>query len=429
MAIFRYEATDITGKEMRGAMDATDAHEVSRRLQEKGFRQVNVVGAASSGAATSQVARGVGGVMPSSVAAGAATVAPPRSIGGWATVTAPPATLGTFFRQMASLTHAGFSTSASLLDLGNRTAHKGLAHAATEMGRATGNGARLSDQMEAHPGLFAPHIVGLVAAGETGGFLPFAYEEAALGAEQDAALRQGLWLPKVLIWNAVWTVLLMQAFFPAIDAAKLGNAQAASQVAAAFVSPLHRTIWATVIGILLHIGAVVVGKMRHQPWARDWFDAVSLRVPAMARLAKMRGMASFTRVLRRLLLSGISPATAYAAAANSVPNAVIRERLWSGINVVRGGRGLDEAIQSTGMMETDPLNLLITGQKTGQWVEMLDQVTAFYQDEAARATDAARAAQKRFGWLLTLIVNGYIMIAITHYGYKLMFSFVDEFGK
>jgi type II secretory pathway component PulF len=80
-------------------------------------------------------------------------------------------------------------------------------------------------------------------------------------------------------------------------------------------------------------------------------------------------------------------------------------------------------------MGDDPLQLLITGQKTGQWMEMLDRVTAYYQEEAARATDAAKSAQKRAGVLITLISMGYVTIAVTAGGYNLMFKFADSFGS
>jgi type II secretory pathway component PulF len=66
------------------------------------------------------------------------------------------------------------------------------------------------------------------------------------------------------------------------------------------------------------------------------------------------------------------------------PNTVLAERFLAGAAIVRAGRGLDEAVQATGLMGHDPVQLLVTGQKTGQWLEMLDRVTMFYQDEAAR---------------------------------------------
>lgn len=411
MAIFRYEAADVSGVVLRGAMEAVSTQEVQRRLTERGYLRVQVLGTPSG-------------------AVGGASLAPPGDgrRTGFAIGGASPAEMGTFFRQLASLVHAGFTVSSAFADLGPRTAHGGLRKAAAAIAASTMNGGSVAGRMATYPALFAPHVVGLVAAAETGGFVEFAFEEAALGAEQDAALKQGMWLPKVLIWNAVWTVLLMQPLFPNIDANKLSSGDPRIMVGA-MNGYGHALAIVIPFGILLHVVAFAVGKARHQPFAEWAFDGLSLRIPVMARLAKMRGMAAFTRVLRRLLLSGISPAPAYTAAIDAVPNALLRERLRMGIPVARGGQSLDAAIQATGVMEHDSLQMLITGQKTGQWVEMLDRVTAYYQDQAAIATDAARAAQKRLGWILTLIVTGYVTCVGTWGIYKVIFKVADEYSK
>ena len=409
MAIFRYEAADVGGKVLRGAMEAGSPQDVVRRLNERGYQQVQVLGA------------------PSGMAMGA-TTAPARPMpgdldarrGAFAFGAVPTTVLATFFRQMASLVHAGFTVGASLSDLGMRTSHRGLQSAVKSMGAATVNGGSFAGQMAQFPGIFPEHVVGLVRAGETGGFVEFSLAECALWAEQDAALRQGMWLPKILIWNAVWTVLLMQNLFTGIDAKKLMDGTASSMTHA--LDGYGRTLpWLIALGLALHLICYVVGKMRHQPFAERFVDGLSLRLPVMARLAKMRALAAFTRVLSRLLRSGISPAPAYEAAASSVPNAVLRDRLRLGVPIVRGGQGIDSAIQVTGLMGNDPLQMLVTGQKTGQWIEMLDRVTSYYQDEAVRATENAKAFQKRLGWILTLMVTGYVICAGTYGCYNVMF--------
>ena len=101
----------------------------------------------------------------------------------------------------------------------------------------------------------------------------------------------------------------------------------------------------------------------------------------------------------------------------------------AGQDVLRSGGGMDQAMQATRLLGHDPLQLLVTGMKTGQFVEMLDRVTAYYQEEAARATDAARAAQKRLGVLVTILTSGYILCAATYYGYRLMFKFTDNIAQ
>jgi len=388
VAVFRYEAADVSGKILRGAMDAPSAQEVARRLTERGYQAVQVQGAVATSAA-------------------AAAASPVPAGSGWAFGKAvSPADLGTFFRQMASLLNAGFTPASALGDLATRTAQKDLARAAGQAAEGTARGETISQNLARFPALFAPHVVGLVGAGEAGGFLPFAFEEAALGAEQDAALRQGLWLPKLLIWQAVWSVLLLQPLFPSLNP---------DNVLAGFASYGRTLLFVCIpLGLGLHGLAALGGWWWRQPANRFFRDRLSLRVPVMARVAKMRALASFTRVLRRLLLAGVSPEPAFVGAARSAPNLALSEQLLRAAPVLRSAQGLDAAINATGLMDHDPIQLLVTGQKTGQWVEMLDRVTLFYQEEAARATDAAKSAQKRVGGIVTLISMGYVTIVTTH---------------
>lgn len=409
---------------MRGAMDAPSAQEVSVRLSARGFQHVNVLNGAGGNSG------GAGTAMPQSVGPSAASVAyggqsaasfsapAPANNGPLFGAVPRPEDIGLFFRQMASLSNAGFTPSAALSDLGPRTSHRALGQAALVMAQATANGASLAGQMALFPVLFAPHVVGLTHAGETGGFLPFVFEEAALGAEQDAALKQGLWFFSFLAWQSVWSVLLTIPLIPSVNPNNLS----------AFFGTYAKGVFfiAVPIGILLHIGATVVKKMRHQPAFRDKFDVISLKIPVMARLARMRGLAAFTRVLRRLLMAGISPERAYVGAMNAAPNAWVRERLALGLPVVRSAQGLDAAIAATGLMAHDPLQLLNTGQKTGQWVEMLDRVTGWYQEEAARATQAAKGAQKQASVVLTIASSGYVLIVAAS-GMSHMFGWVDQF--
>ncbi|MBC8103956.1 MAG: type II secretion system F family protein [Cytophagales bacterium] len=413
MAIFRYEVADTTGKVMRGAMDAPSAQEVSRRLFEQGYDAVQVLPATTGEAATATVA-----TSSASRAAAAGSPSPGAALGP----SAKPEQIGSFFRQLASLIHSGFSVSSAFSDLGMRSTNRGIGEAAKRIAAGSAQGQAVAPQMAQFGTLFPPHVTGLVAAGETGGFLEFAFEEAALNMEQDAALTQGLWLPRVLIWQAIWSVLLLVPLFPSINPEDLKASGIAYGRALVFV--------VLPLGIGMHVASVVLGKLWNQPLARRFHDALSLRIPVMSKLAKMRALASFTRVLRRLLMSGISPEPAFVGAARAVPNTVLSERiLQTGAPLVRAHEGIDKAIAATGLMGDDPLQLLITGQKTGQWMEMLDRVTAYYQEEAARATEAAKNAQKRAGVLITLLSMGYVTIALTVGLYNLVFKFTDSFGS
>ncbi len=403
MPIFRYEATEASGRVLRGAMDATSSQDVEARLSGKGYTRIEVQGTAQ---------------------AQATQIAPPAPDNGRATVGLQPAAraedLGLFFRQMASLLHSGMTPGAALSNLSPRTANPKLQSAGRTMAQNVANGASWAGELARTNGLIPEHIVGLVAAGETGGFLPFACEEAALSAEQDAALRQGLGWVRFLIWQSIWSVLLFQPLFPSIDTKHFedikGHALTFLKWQAFLCVPL---------GIALHLGAYLGGKWWASPAGAHTRDSLSLKILVMAKLHRARALASFTRVLSRLLRAGVGLSVAYEAAAKAVPNSILRTQVLRGLTEIRAARGLDSAIQATGLMEHDPVQLLVTGQQTGQLTETLDQVTAFYQEEAARATDVARKSQKQLAGIITIVSMGYVTILATYYMMKMGFQIAD----
>jgi type II secretory pathway component PulF len=177
---------------------------------------------------------------------------------------------------------------------------------------------------------------------------------------------------------------------------------------------------------LLHLVSHFGGLWWASTTGQGAHDRLALKVPAMAKLAKARALATFTRILRRLLLAGISAPLAYEAAARAVPNSILREKLLASAALVRSGTGMDVAIGQAGLFDNNPINMLITGQKTGQFTEMLDQVTAFYQEEMVRATVGAKNALKRAGIVLTIVSMGYVTIVMAYYLPKLMFQFTES---
>lgn len=404
MPIFRYEVTDLTGKTLRGAMDAATPADVERMLTARGYKNVHVIPP-------------MGATVPGAAPVMAAVPSPQGFVFGGV----KPADLATFFRQMASLMHSGFTVGSALTDLGRRSGPTKLRSAASAMGAAVAGGASLAAQMAEHPSIFPHHLIALAAAGERGGFMEFTFEESALWAEQEEALQRGNWINQLLIWQSVWSALIFAPLFPSID---YNNFMAG-------VSRYFTTIFLVCvpIGLLMHALQFFTRWLKRQPAWRRTFENLALRSPVAAKYAHMQGMAAFTRVLRRLLKSGVAPEIAFSGAANAVPNGVLRDRLMAGVATLRAGHGLDAAVQATGMMDNDPLNLLITGQKTGQWEEMLEQVTGYYQDEAARALEAVKSAQRRFGWLLTIISTGYVTIGLI-YGLSTMgFRLVESWDK
>jgi type IV pilus assembly protein PilC len=202
---------------------------------------------------------------------------------------------------MASLLHAGFTPLSAIADLAPRTANRRISRAAQDAGMAAGRGESLAGAFAKHPDVFPAHVVGLFRAGEAGGFLEYACEEAALGAEGDAALRQGLWLPKVLWWQACVSILILQPLLNNLKPIFTEGLPGLMTVGKEFLF-----VWVP-LGIALYALCELAGLWWRQPFAARTRDRIALMLPAMRKLAYTRAVASFTRLCAGFCFPGFRP--------------------------------------------------------------------------------------------------------------------------
>jgi type II secretory pathway component PulF len=112
-------------------MDAPNAQEVTRRLFEQGYDRAQVFPTVAANGTSAAAA---------TAAAQMVNAGAPTSTGPAFGPTAKPEQLGSFFRQLASLIHSGFSVSNAFSDLGMRSANRGLGEAAKSIGAGAAQG-------------------------------------------------------------------------------------------------------------------------------------------------------------------------------------------------------------------------------------------------------------------------------------------------
>jgi len=397
MPLWRYEAIDRSGKTVRGVLESDTAEQAAVQIGARGYRSVQVLGRGAAEPAER----------------------PAQSYGRFVSALSPD-DRALFFRQLATLLRAGFTPAGALADLGPRSGNRRLRDAAARMASACAQGTSFSEALAAEGGLFPNEVSGLAAAGESGGVLPLTMDEAALSAELDIAVRRGMGWVRFLIWQSIWSVLVFIPIFPSIDT---------SGVAKSLGNYARAMGWVIPSGLALHGAWALHHWFCRTPAGAQWRDTVSRLIPADARLVRCRALGAFTRVLRALLSSGISPATAFAIATRAVPDRGSRERLSAGTGMLAQGKGLDEAMSVTGLFGDREMQLLGTGQRTGTWSEALDQVTAATQDNLHAAVDSVRRSARRFGILLTVLSMGYVMVAGTHGTLQFALRFADTLGE
>lgn len=404
MPLFKYEVTEKDGRTLIGAMDALSEAEVRSRLIAKGYR-VNAVYSNAPAAA-----------------AGPQAVPRPQAAIPTSGVSAPPGELSVFFRGLASYLQAGVVLHQALVQIGGQTPNRGLRIICERMSGRVQVGQRLSEAMSEFPRAFPPHAVGLVAAGELGGFLPIMIGDIALNyeLEQKASKRWFSYICKLGWINAIGTVIIapLLAFMY-------------GEGVTDWESMLTKYVAWTVPHIVLPVsGAVilynVIAIILRQPGMRPLAHRLVLRAPAFGKASRERSLAGFSRILWRLQNAGILPIASWDTASRAAENVVIAQRLHSQLDSVRSGRRFSDAMSATGLFTSEDQRVLEMGESSGQTADILHRIASTHEDEALVSIGRTR-------WYAIKLVIWANVIAAAIFAYysvqylQNQFTWVDKF--
>ena len=409
MPLFRYEVVDKNGRPMIGVMDAASESEVQQCLISKGYT-VNLVVPADPAAAQPK---------PSLQSAMTAMQAGsgPRS-----RVSAPPKELAVFFRSLASFLQAGITLNQALVQIASQTPNYGLRIMCERMAVRVQVGERLSDAMTEFPRAFPPHVVGVVAAGELGGFLPVMIGDVALDYEvaQRASSRTARYISWG-IWMHVYGFLFTAPAFPALFSIGVMDVQTM------LAKYLELTLKYVVPPLaILIIGYYVGAAILRQPDMRPVAHRLVLRVPWAGRASRERSLASFSRILWRLQSVGILPLGAWDAASRAAENLVVAVRLREQVESIRSGAKFSDALAATGLFTSEDHRVLAAAETSGQTADVLQRIGAYYEDAALVSAGRARWLGVRIATLAALFSIGVLVVCFGLY-FQNMFKWVDWF--
>ncbi|MHB0912564.1 MAG: type II secretion system F family protein [Armatimonadota bacterium] len=389
MPLFKYEVMDKSGRHLPGVMSAPSEAEVMRRLTGSGYSILSV-------SCTSRRTSRDG---------------------------APLSELAVFFRGLASYLHAGMSAHQALVQFSDGTRVRGMRRIAESLAERVQFGGRLAEAMEEFPRAFPPHIIGVVRAGELGGFLPVVAADLALDYELAGrgSRRWVQWVSRLGWINAVGTVLLAPAlpllFTPGVDSVAKWAQKYTDWTLPHIALPM-----AALFG-LYYGGRAVLAS----PGMRGTAHALLLRMPWAGRASRERSLATFSRILWRLQNAGILPISAWEAASCAAENQVVASRLRAQVGAVRAGRKLSEALSATGLFSADDLRGVAAGEATGQLPDSLQRLSAYYEDAAATSAQRAGWLGLRAMILANVIAVGALLICMQGLSLSRMFDWVDWF--
>jgi type IV pilus assembly protein PilC len=143
------------------------------------------------------------------------------------------------------------------------------------------------------------------------------------------------------------------------------------------------TLRANVLLILLAIGIAGVSALYwlRREGAGVALDAALLRLPYFGGLMRMYATSQLMRTLSTLLAGGLPLVNALEVAAASIGNRAMARAVGSATGRIREGASLTTALESTGMLEALPLEMVKVGEQTGALGDMLNAIADFYDEE------------------------------------------------
>lgn len=355
MTAFRYRAATPEGKIVEGVLQAPSRDGVLADLRARALFPVAVEEAADA-----DVSRGRGGRAGASLRL-------------------------QLTRSLSTLLESGFPVDRALsvaADLTDDAMLRGVVQAVRQDVRA---GRSLSDAFAAHPRIFPPVYVAMVAAGEAGGTLGPTFGRLATLQEEEAELRSQLvsallYPALMMIAGGMAVTLLVFVVLPQF-AGVLQDAGArlpfTTRVLLATTSAASRWGWlvALVAAASIWAGAYAI----RTPAGRAKWDAFLLRIPGVGDLIRRVATARIARILGMLLQNGVPLVNSLEIARGTAGNVVLGRGLGDAVRAVREGKTL--AASAGPILPKLARQMMAVGEETGTLPEMLLRVATVYDRE------------------------------------------------
>jgi len=357
MPTFSYKAKDRSGNNVAGTVEATSESHAAATVREMGHFPMEI--------------KAIGGarVEAQSQVAGSA-IERYLIFPLWTGVNIKA--LALFYRQMSTLLASGMTLSEGLRSASRRTRGR-LGVVIQETITKVENGGRMSDVLARYPHVFGALQVSLVRVGENSGMLDQMMDRIASYLEYEIKVRQ--MIAKMMFYPIIVLVmaLVISVSLPHVElAVKQG------------FGPFMQAVWPGLRTALIWVGAtVVVLKLFFQfNGVKLVWDFVKIQPPIIGTCARKIAMSRFSRAMALMYAVGIPIAETVTVAADACGNLAIARGIKFGVPALQQGEGLTETLAKTGAIMPMVLDMLATGEKTGNTDAVLQKVADYMDDEA-----------------------------------------------
>ncbi len=321
-------------------------------------------------------------------------------------------------RQLATLVRAGVPLVESIAALTEQVEKEQLVRVLSTVRESLNEGTSFAKSLEAHPKVFQPLYINMVAAGEASGTLEAVLERLADFMEGQARLKgkvfAALAYPVLMsIIGSVLVAVLMVAVVPKVTSIfdNLGHALPWYTQLLILVSDTVAGYW-WLLMMLGAVGWILFQRWKKKPAGKMRWDSLKLTFPIFGRLNLLVAVARFTRTLSTLLSSGVQLLRAMEIGKNVLQNAKLEAVIAEAIGSIREGESIAEPLKRSKQFPPMVTHMIAVGEKTGQLEDMLENVSRAYESDVETRVAALTSLLEPLMIMILGGVVGFIAMAI-----------------
>ncbi len=379
MTTFQWEGMDKKGRKVRGDIDAPSQAFVNATLRRQGIKPTKVKRQS-------------------------------KSLGGNKKIKSKEIAMAT--RQLATMIEAGIPVSQCISGIARGHENPSVQKLFNSIRQDVEGGSTMAQAMGKHPKYFDKLYCNLVDAGEQSGTLDRLLDRIAVYLEKIEAIKSkiksAMFYPIAVLIVAVVVVTILLIFvIPQFESLFTGFGGELPALTAFVVkcSRFMQEWWWLIFGIVGAVIFAVVSAFKRSEKFRYGFHKVLLKSPVFGPVLLKSTIARFSRTLATMFGAGVPLVDALESVAGACGNLVYEKAILEIKNEVSTGRGLEQCMQDSGLFPNMVLQMISSGEESGELETMLDKVADFYEREV---DDAVEALSSLLEPILIVILGGLV---------------------
>jgi type IV pilus assembly protein PilC len=392
MPSFRYEAIDENGNIVRGTIRAETERQVVERLAQENHRVIYI-------GEEREVERGR----------------------GWRLLLGKikERDLLVFTRQFATLLRAGVPIIRSLDSLRDQTHNPALRDIIQQIRSDVMGGMSLADALARHPKVFSPLYVSMVRVAEATGNMGDVLNRIASFIDHEMTIKGrikgAMWYPALVLTVAIAVLIVL--FFFVMPTFKNIFSEMGAELPMITRIAMSFTDWLLHWWFAIPLGAFALFLFYHIyrriPTGRYQIDLLKLKLPLFGQLSQKMALSRFARTFSTLLSAGVPMLRALEIVRDVVGNSVFAAAVSAIRENVRDGYKLSAPMANYEIFPSMVVQMVDTGEESGNLPDMVEQVAIFYDEEVDRSIKALLSLMEPV--MIILLAGIVVFVALSVY--------------